>query len=308
MTAFDAAAAEIAGAFPEAWVVVLTASRSRGLSDAEIAAAMEAAGCAGSPARRLGEAAAEFAAPSGEVGRAADWAALLPGVDVNRVPAAGRAKRLLLADMDSTIIGCECIDEIAAAAGIGAEVAAITERAMRGELDFEAALADRVALLEGLPEAALAEVFAARVRLTPGAETLVRTMAARGAATALVSGGFTFFTERVAAAAGFAEHRANRLEIAEGRLTGRVLPPILGRDAKRAALEEIAAREGLGPEAALALGDGANDLAMIRAAGLGVGYRPKPALAAEADAVIAEGDLTAALHLQGIAEAEFVGA
>ena len=276
-----------------AWVTVLTAAPGRGLSRAEIETARRAAGCDSDTPRALGPDAADFACA------ARPALPTLAGVDANAVPAEGREKRLLIADMDSTVIGCECIDEIADFAGMRAPVAAITERAMAGELDFEGALAERVALLAGLGETVLARVMEDRIRLNPGARTLVRTMAAAGAATALVSGGFTWFTERVAAAAGFGEHRANRLEIAGGRLTGRVLPPILGRAAKRAALDEISARIGATPQAAVALGDGANDLDMIRLAGLGVGYRPKPALAREADAVIAHADLTAVLHLQG---------
>ena len=201
--------------------------------------------------------------------------------------------------MDSTVIGVECIDEIADYAGVKDRVGAITERAMAGEIGFEGALTERVALLAGLPETVLEQVMEARIRLDPGARVLVRSMAAEGAETALVSGGFTWFTERVAAAAGFSEHRANRLEIADGRLTGRVAPPILGQAAKREALEALAARTGAGLAGALAVGDGANDAAMVAAAGLGVGYRPKPALAATADAVIRHGDLSALLHLQG---------
>jgi phosphoserine phosphatase len=228
-----------------------------------------------------------------------------PGVDANVVPAEGRRKRLLIADMDSTIIGVECIDELADFAGVKAEVAAITERAMRGELDFEAALDARVALLRGLPESVLAECYAERVRLNPGARTLVRTMAAGGAETALVSGGFGFFTERVAAEAGFARNQANTLSVADGRLTGKVARPILGRAAKLAALRAIAAEIGVGPEAAIAVGDGANDLDMVAAAGLGVAYRAKPALAAGADARLEHSDLTALLALQGIPAAEW---
>ncbi len=275
-------------------VLVLTAAA--GVPDAAVAALCSGLG---GEARRLGPCGVEIA---GAKARPVS----LDGIDANWVPVAGREKRVLLADMDSTLIQCECVDEIAAHAGVGARVAAITERAMAGELDFEAALTERVALLDGLPEAALGEVYDRAVQLTPGARVFVRTMAARGAATALVSGGFTFFTERVAAATGFAEHRANRLQIAEGRLTGRVVPPILGRDAKRVALEEIAARAGVGPKDVLAIGDGANDLAMVEAAGLGVAWRAKPALAARADARLEHSDLTAALHLQGIPEAAFV--
>lgn len=227
------------------------------------------------------------------------------GIDANVLPAEGRRKRLLLADMDSTIIGVECIDELADFAGVKAEVAAITEAAMRGALDFEGALEARVALLAGLSESVLAACYADRVRLNPGARVLVRTMAALGAETALVSGGFDFFTERVAAEAGFARHQANRLDVAEGRLTGRVAHPILGRAAKRAALETIAAGAGIARDATLAVGDGANDLDMVTAAGLGVAYRAKPALAAAADARIDHSDLTALLALQGIPETEW---
>ncbi|MFT3973120.1 MAG: phosphoserine phosphatase SerB [Amaricoccus sp.] len=225
----------------------------------------------------------------------------VPGVDANVVPAERRRKRLLIADMDSTIIGVECIDELADFAGVKAEVAAITERAMRGELDFEAALDARVALLAGLPESVLGECYAERVRLNPGARTLVRTMAALGAETALISGGFSYFTGRVAADAGFARNQANTLLVEGGRLTGRVARPILGRAAKLAALEAITAERGIGVADAIAVGDGANDLDMVRAAGIGVAYHAKPALAAEADARLEHSDLTALLALQGIA-------
>jgi len=283
-------------------VIVLTAPAVRGLSGAEIAIAAAAPG-AGTP-RRLGTAAAEV--PCADPPDLAALRAALPGTDVNAVPAAGRRKRILIADMDSTIIPVECIDEIADFAGVKAQVAAITERAMAGELDFEGALRARVALIAGLAEATLAEVYADRIRLNPGARVLVRTMAAHGAHTALVSGGFSYFTERVAALAGFAENQANRLLFEDGRLSGRVAEPILGRAAKLEALAAIAARLGIAPDAALAVGDGANDLAMIEAAGLGVAYRPKPLLAERADAVIRHADLTALLHLQGYAEDAFV--
>ena len=229
------------------------------------------------------------------------------GCDVNVVPAAGRRKRLLIADMDSTIIGVECIDELADFAGVKAEVAGITEAAMRGELDFEGALVARVKLLEGLPVGVLEECYAERVRLNPGARTLVRTMAALGAATALVSGGFGFFAERVAAEAGFASAQANELIVADGRLTGEVARPILGREAKLAALKAKAAAAGIGAAAVLAVGDGANDLDMVTAAGLGVAYHAKPALAVAADARVERSDLTALLALQGIPEREWRG-
>lgn len=218
----------------------------------------------------------------------------------------GRKKRLLVADMDSTIIGCECIDELADFAGVKDQVAAITERAMRGELDFEGALRERVAMLKGLPVSVLARAYEERVRLNPGARTLVRTMAANGARAVLVSGGFTFFTRRVAEAAGFHLQRANTLNEADGALAGTVGEPILGREAKLATLREEAAALGLEASETLAVGDGANDLAMIEAAGLGVAYRAKPIVAAQADAKVDHADLTALLHFQGYSADQFV--
>ena len=280
--------------------LVATAPASRGLSEREIGGIARAAG---GDARRLGAAAAEIALEA-----APDLAALRtahPGLDINAVPAEGRVKRILIADMDSTIIPVECIDEVADHAGVKAEVAAITERAMAGELDFAGALRARLDLMLGLSDSALERVYSERIRLNPGARTLARTMAAHGAFTALVSGGFTWFSARVAAAAGFAEHRANRLVFEDGRLAG-VAEPILGREAKLAMLEELAARLGVSPADAIAVGDGANDLAMVEAAGMGVAYHAKPALEARADAVIRHADLTALLHLQGYTETDFV--
>ena len=227
-------------------------------------------------------------------------------VDVAVLPAADRRKRLLIADMDSTIIGCECIDELADFAGVKDEVAAITERAMRGELDFPEALRHRVSLLKGLPLTALQRAYDERVRLNPGARTLVRTMRAAGAVTALISGGFTFFTGLVGAAAGFAFNRANTLREADGVLTGEVDEPILGREAKLAALNDLAAQNDIPPALTLAVGDGANDLAMIGAAGLGVAYRAKPVVAAAADARLEYADLTALLYAQGYTGDEIV--
>ena len=226
-------------------------------------------------------------------------------LDCNVVPAGGRRKRLLIADMDSTIIGCECIDELADMAGIKPKVAAITERAMRGELDFPAALRERVALLKGLPLEAVARVYAERVRLNKGARILTATMRANGAHTLLVSGGFTFFTTRVAGDAGFEENQGNRL-LDDGKvLTGTVGEPILGREAKLRALEDAVARYGLSFDDTLAVGDGANDLDMIGRAGLGVAYHAKPVVAAAAGTAIAHGDLTALLFLQGYRAGEF---
>ena len=226
-------------------------------------------------------------------------------LDVCVQPWEGRRKRLLVADMDSTIIGCECLDEIADFAGVKDKVAAITERTMRGELEFEAALRERVAMIKGVAVADLERCFEERVRLNPGARTMVRTMAANGARCVLVSGGFTFFTARVAELAGFHAARANWLKVEGDQLTGEVGEPILGREAKLQALNEESAALG-GPEACLAIGDGANDLAMIEAAGLGVAYRAKPLVAERAAARVDRGDLTTVLHFQGYHEDEFV--
>ena len=225
--------------------------------------------------------------------------------DTALVPSAGRLKQILICDMDSTIIGQECLDELADFAGLKAEVAAITERAMRGELDFEAALKTRVAMLKGLALEALQDCFDTRIRLNAGAATLVRTMREKRAETLLVSGGFTFFTSRVAAEAGFRHNRGNTLMDDGTALTGEVGQPILGKEAKQHALEEACRRTNTRPVDALAMGDGANDLAMIRSAGLGIAYRAKPVVAADADAAINHCDLTAALFFQGIPAAQF---
>lgn len=229
------------------------------------------------------------------------------GVDLVVQPAEGRRKRLLLADMDSTVIAQECIDELAAMAGVGAEVSAITERAMAGELDFEGALRARVALLAGLDAAVIDRVWEERITFTPGGRTLVATMKAHGAHTALVSGGFTAFTARVAAALGFDEHRANELPVRDGRITGEVAEPILGRDAKVAALEALCARIGCDASEAMAVGDGANDLGMLHLAGAGVALHAKPAVAAAVERRIDFGDLTALLYLQGYGVDDFTG-
>jgi phosphoserine phosphatase len=220
-------------------------------------------------------------------------------------PAEGRKKRMLIADMDSTIIGQECLDEMADLKGIKPEIAALTERAMRGELDFEAALNARIRLLAGLSPADLQRVLDERITLNPGAQTLVQTMKAQGAHTVLVSGGFTFFTQAVAARAGFAKDRANVFLWEGGYLAG-VAQPILGREAKLAALKEEAAAHGLAPAEVIAVGDGANDLAMLKAAGLGVAYRAKPVVAAEADAQVNYTSLATLLYFQGYSRANFI--
>ena len=229
-------------------------------------------------------------------------------VDVCVQPLQGRRKRLLIADMDSTIIGCECLDELADFAGKKAEIAEITERAMRGELEFEGALRERVGKLTGLETTALQRCYDERVRLNPGAAVLVKTMASSGARCVLVSGGFEFFTSRVAQAAGFQANRANSLLEQEGRLSGMVGEPILGREAKLQALRDEAEALGIDLAETLAIGDGANDLAMIGAAGLGVAYRAKPIVAAEADARVDHADLTALLYFQGYRAEEFSAA
>ena len=242
--------------------------------------------------------ATDIAAPAA---RAALEAAL-PHLDIIVQSAdAPRRKALIIADMDSTMITVECIDELADYAGLKAQVSAVTEAAMRGELDFEAALDARVALLRGLDATVIDRCRAERVRLTPGARALVRTMAAHGAHSILISGGFTAFARPVAADIGFAEVRANTLLVADGRLTGTVARPIVDAAAKRAAL--IAANIDL--PATLAVGDGANDIPMIEAAGLGIAYHAKPRAAAAADAAVRHGDLTVLLRAQGYRRADW---
>ena len=228
------------------------------------------------------------------------------GIDMAVQPTEGRAKKMLLADMDSTMIGQECIDELADMAGVGPRVAAITARAMAGELDFEGALRERVGLLAGLEADVVEQVLAERITHTAGGRTLIATMKARGGHAALVSGGFTAFTGPVAAALGFDEHRANVLAVEDGRLTGIAVEPILGREAKVAALHEITARLGLSPADVIAVGDGANDLGMLELAGTGVALHAKPQVATQANVRIDHGDLTALLYLQGISRSEFV--
>ncbi|RBO53700.1 phosphoserine phosphatase SerB [Rhodovulum sp. BSW8] len=235
------------------------------------------------------------------------WAGLQGlGIDLVAQPAEGRRKRLLIADMDSTMIQQECIDELAAEAGVGPRVAEITARAMNGELDFHGALRERVGLLKGLDARVIDKVLAERITFMPGGHVLVATMKANGAHALLVSGGFTNFASKVGAALGFDEYRANTLLIEDGRLTGTVAEPILGREAKVAALREVTERLGIGVEDALAVGDGANDLGMLGLAGAGVALHAKPSVAAQCELRVNHGDLTALLYLQGYARDEFV--
>ncbi|HEX2635228.1 MAG TPA: phosphoserine phosphatase SerB [Bradyrhizobium sp.] len=227
-------------------------------------------------------------------------------IDIVVQPQSTRRKKLLLADMDSTMIGQECIDELADFAGLKAHVARITERAMRGEIDFEPALRERVALLKGMPVSVVDEVLAKRIKPTPGGRELVATMRAHGAWTCLISGGFTLFTKVVAEWIGFQENRANQLQVEDGKLTGEVVEPVLGRAAKLATLIDLRESFDLDNIDTLVVGDGANDLGMIEQAGLGVAYHAKPAVAASAAARIEHADLTALLYAQGYRRDEFV--
>jgi phosphoserine phosphatase len=250
--------------------------------------------------------AAEFSLPQDPGNRWDVWDELQKmGVDLVVQPVEGRRKKMLLADMDSTMIEQECIDELAEVAGVGAHVREITARAMNGELDFEGALLERVALLKGLDEAVIGEVLRTRISYMPGGATLVATMRAQGAYCALVSGGFTAFTEAVAAQLGFDEHRANTLLAEGGTLVGDVARPILGRAAKVQALEEISTHLGISEADVIAVGDGANDLGMLGRAGAGVALHAKPSVAADCDIRINHGDLTALLYVQGYSREEF---
>ncbi|WP_296477455.1 phosphoserine phosphatase SerB [Roseinatronobacter sp.] len=234
------------------------------------------------------------------------WQDLQPlGIDLAVQAAEGRRKQMLLADMDSTMIGQECIDELADEAGVGAYVAGITARAMNGELEFEDALRERVALLKGLDEGVIAKVLETRITFTPGGRELIATMKANGGYAALVSGGFTAFTTHVAQALGFDQHRANTLHVEAGKLTGTVAEPILGREAKVDALNTISAELGLVPANVMAVGDGANDLGMLARAGAGVALHAKPSVAAQCDLRINHGDLSALLYLQGYGVDDF---
>ena len=251
--------------------------------------------------------AAEFALEAAPADLWDHWSALQDqGIDLALQPAEGRRKRMLLADMDSTMIGQECIDELAAEAGVGPHVAAITARAMNGELGFEGALRERVALLRGLPAEIVHKVLAERITFATGGRKLVATMKANAGYAALVSGGFTAFSEPVATYLGFDENRANLLMVEDGKLAGAVAEPILGREAKVAALEEITTRLGLAESEVLAVGDGANDLGMLKRAGSGVALHAKPTVAVECSLRVNHGDLTALLYLQGYHRDEFV--
>ncbi len=250
--------------------------------------------------------AAEFAIETVPENRWDVWSDMQAmGVDMVVQPAEGRKKKMLLADMDSTMIEQECIDELADEAGVGERVKDITARAMNGELDFEGALKERVGLLKGLDEGVIARVLATRITFMPGGRALLSTMKANGAYAALVSGGFTAFTQNVAGELGFDENRANTLSVENGVLTGEVGMPILGREAKVQALKEISARLGLTHGDVMAVGDGANDLGMLGLAGAGVALHAKPTVAAECDIRINHGDLSALLYIQGYAKDEF---
>ncbi len=229
------------------------------------------------------------------------------GVDLVLQPASNRRKKMLLADMDSTMIEQECIDELAEEAGVGPRVKEITARAMNGELDFDGALTERVSLLKDLPESVITQVLDSRISLMPGGPALLATMKADGAYAALVSGGFTAFTARIANELGFDENRANTLLVAEGKLTGKPGLPILGREAKVQALEQITARLGIREADVIAVGDGANDLGMLLRAGSGVALHAKPSVAAQCQIRINHGDLTALLYIQGYARDDFKG-
>ena len=250
--------------------------------------------------------AAEFSVPEMPQNRWEVWEGLQTmGIDLVVQKAEGRKKRMLIADMDSTMIRQECIDELADEAGVGAYVADITARAMNGELDFESALRERVGLLKGLDEGVIARVIRDRITLMPGGPALVATMRANGGYAALVSGGFTAFTGAIAGVLSFDENRANTLLVEAGRLTGQVAEPILGKAAKVQALEEISARLGITPAQAIAVGDGANDLGMLGLAGTGVALHAKPSVQAQCEVRVNHGDLTALLYLQGYARDEF---
>ena len=287
-------------------VTILAAPDRADLTTGRVAALRDLFG-GGNPIWLADRIAAEFPAPHlPEDAPAIAEDTRMAGFDLVIQPTEGRRKAVLLADMDSTMIGQECIDELAAEAGVGARVADITARAMNGELNFHEALIERVGLLAGLSETVIAKVLDERITMAPGGRELVATMRAQGGYAALVSGGFTAFTGPVAERLGFDEHRSNTLLADEGVLTGHVGLPVLGSDAKIEALREITAARGLTPADAIVVGDGANDLGMIGLAGTGVALHAKPIVAARAPVRIDHADLTALLYIQGYGRDEFV--
>lgn len=286
-------------------VILIAAPGSRAISPGT---AGSAAAAAGAKPRWLHEGEAlELPSQTLSADARAEIGHLVKGqpIDVAVLPALNRRKRLLIADMDSTMIGQECIDELGALAGVGERIREITASAMRGELDFEGALRARLALMKGLPEDAIGRILQERITFTPGGATLIATMKANGAYAALVSGGFVQFTSHVAQHLGFDEHRANELMIENGALMGAVREPILGKDAKLSALRELAKRLGLTLADTLAVGDGANDIPMLKEAGLGVALHAKPKVQEAVSVSINHGDLTALLYLQGYRREEF---
>ena len=285
---------------------LLTAPTARNL-DAALVDSLRNAWGGGDAVWLSPDEAAEFALPEMPDNRWDVWADLQDmGVDLVILPSDARRKKMLLADMDSTMIQQECIDELADEAGVGARVKDITARAMNGELDFDGALKERVGLLKDLSESVIGDVIKNRITFMPGGAALLATMKANGAYAALVSGGFTAFTGHVAEALGFDENRANTLHVENGKLTGTVGLPILGREAKVQALQEISMRLNLTHADVIAVGDGANDLGMLGLAGAGVALHANPSVAAECDIRINHGDLTALLYIQGYSKDDFV--